>query len=106
MTTFDDKEKAHENKFAHDAELNFKITARRNKLLGLWAAEKLGLAKDKAEGYAKEVVQADFDRPGEDDVTEKLLADFAKAGIAITVKEIKEQIVKLEPVARKEIMSK
>lgn len=83
MTTFDDREKAFENKFKYDEEMKFKATARRNKLLGLWAAEKLGRAGDDAAAYAKEVVAADFDRPGDEDVIEKVLADFAAAGITL-----------------------
>ena len=77
MNTFDDRKKGFENKFAHDEELRFKATARRNKLLGLWAAEKLGLSGDAAESYAKEVVAADFEEAGDDDVVRKVLADFA-----------------------------
>lgn len=81
MSAFEDRENAMENKFAHDEELKFKAMARRNKLLGLWAAEKLGLAEDKAEDYAKEVVRADFDEPGDEDVFRKIRADFDAANI-------------------------
>lgn len=73
MNTFDDRKKGFENKFAHDEELRFKATARRNKLLGLWAAEKLGLSGDAAESYAKEVVASDFEEAGDDDVVRKVL---------------------------------
>ncbi|KZM47420.1 DUF1476 domain-containing protein [Labrenzia sp. OB1] len=76
MSTFDKREQGFENKFAHDEELRFKATARRNKLLGLWAAELLGHAGDKAEDYAKEVVRADFEEPGDEDVFRKIRADF------------------------------
>jgi hypothetical protein len=76
MNTFDDRKKGYENKFAHDEELRFKATARRNKLLGLWAAEKLGLVGDAANDYAKEVVAADFEEAGDDDVVRKVLGDF------------------------------
>jgi len=80
MTTFDKREEGFEKKFAHDEELRFKATARRNKLLGLWAAEKLGLAGAAAEDYAKAVVKADFEEAGEDDVFRKIRKDFdAKA---------------------------
>jgi hypothetical protein len=76
MTTFDKREEGFEKKFAHDEELRFKATARRNKLLGLWAAQKLGLAGDAAEAYAKEVVTADFEEAGDDDVFRKIRKDF------------------------------
>lgn len=81
MTTFDDREKAFENKFKYDEEMKFKATARRNRLIGLWAAEKLGKAGADADGYAKDVIEADFKRPGDEDVIEKLLSDFAAANI-------------------------
>ena len=76
MTTFDKREEGFERKFAHDEELRFRATARRNKLLGLWAAEKLGLSGAEAEDYARSVVRADLAEPGEEDVYRKLKADF------------------------------
>lgn len=76
MSTFDKREKGYESKFAHDEELRFKATARRNKLLGRWAAEKLGLTGDEAEHYAKGVVLADLEEPGEEDVFRKVRKDF------------------------------
>ena len=76
MTTFDERKKGYESKFAHDQELQFKAEARRNKLLGLWAAEKLGLDGAAAEAYAKEVVKADFEEPGDEDVFRKVRGDF------------------------------
>lgn len=76
MTTFDKREEGFERKFAHDEELRFKATSRRNKLLGLWAAEKLGLSGDEAEAYAKSVVRADFEEAGDDDVFRKIRKDF------------------------------
>ena len=81
MTTFDERKKAYESKFAHDEELKFKANARRNKLLGRWAAEKLGLAGDELEHYAKGVVLADLEEPGEEDVFRKIRKDFDEAGI-------------------------
>jgi hypothetical protein len=81
MTTFDDRKDSFEKKFAHDQELRFKATARRNKLLGLWAAEKLGRSGAEAEAYAKSVVLADFQEAGDDDVLRKLRADFEAAGL-------------------------
>jgi hypothetical protein len=81
MNTFDDRKKGFENKFAHDEELRFKATARRNKLLGLWAAEKLGLSGDAAADYAREVVASDFEEAGDDDVVRKVVGDFAAKNI-------------------------
>jgi hypothetical protein len=81
MTTFEDREKGFERKFAHDEELKFKATARRNKLLGLWAAEKLGLSGDEAQSYAREVVKADLAEPGEEDVFRKVRGDFDAKGV-------------------------
>ncbi len=76
MSEFDRREKAYESKFAHDEELKFKATARRNKLLGRWAAELIGLSGDEAEHYAKGVVLADLEEPGEEDVFRKIRKDF------------------------------
>jgi hypothetical protein len=83
MTTFDNREKAFENKFAHDADLQFKITARRNKLVGQWAAEKMGLTSEETTAYATSVVQADFEEAGDEDVIRKLLGDLTSAGIDV-----------------------
>ncbi len=83
MTTFDNREAAFENKFAHDAETQFKITARRNKLLGQWAAEKMGLTPEETTAYATSVVQADFEEAGDEDVVRKLLGDLTSAGVEI-----------------------
>jgi hypothetical protein len=80
MTTFDKREEGFEKKFAHDEELRFKAMARRNKLLGLWAAEKVGLSGADAEAYAKTVVLADFEAPGEDDVFQKVRKDLDAKG--------------------------
>lgn len=81
MTTFDDRKDSFEKKFAHDEALRFKAEARRNKLLGHWAAGLMGLAGDKAEEYAKSVVRADFEEAGDGDVFRKIKADLAAAGI-------------------------
>ncbi len=83
MTSFDNRETAFENKFAHDAETQFKITARRNKLLGQWAAEKMGLTPEETTAYATSVVQADFEEAGDEDVVRKLLGDLTSAGVEI-----------------------
>ena len=76
MTTFDDRESAFENKFAHDEEMKFKAQARANKLLGLWVAEKLGKSGDDAEAYAKEVIKSDFEEAGHEDVLRKVMGDL------------------------------
>ena len=81
MANMDDRKDAFEKKFAHDEELKFKATVRRNKLLGLWAAEKLGKSGDDAEAYAKSVVAADFEEAGDEDVFRKVRADFDAAGV-------------------------
>ena len=81
MSTFDKRQEGFEKKFAHDAELRFKAEARRNKLLGLWAAELMGLTGQEAEDYAKEVVKADFEEPGDEDVFRKVRADFDAKGV-------------------------
>ncbi|MBO6783508.1 MAG: DUF1476 domain-containing protein [Alphaproteobacteria bacterium] len=81
MSSFDDREKGFENKFKRDEELRFKATARRNKLLGLWAAEQMGIGGDDAEAYAKEVIKSDFERPGDDDVLEKVHGDLQAKGL-------------------------
>lgn len=82
MTTFDKREEGFEKKFAHDEELRFKANARRNKLLGLWAAEKLGLSGDAANSYAKDVVMADFEEAGDDDVLKKVAKDLDGKGVS------------------------
>ena len=95
MTTFDKREEGFEKKFAHDEELKFKATARRNKLLGLWAAEKLGLTGPAAEAYAKEVVTADFDEPGDGDVFRKIRMDFDAKGVAQSDHQIRRTMDEL-----------
>jgi hypothetical protein len=89
MTTFDKREEGFEKKFAHDEELRFKANARRNKLLGLWAAEKLGLTGDAANAYAKEVVMADFEGAGESDVLKKVQKDLEAKGVATSEQDVR-----------------
>src|SRR5437868_2487954 len=89
MTTFDKREEGFEKKFAHDEELRFKATARRNKLLGLWAAAKLGLSGADADSYAREVVAADFEEPGDGDVLRKVSKDLAAKGVAQSEQQIR-----------------
>lgn len=95
MTTFDDRKKAYENKFVHDEELRFKATARRNKLLGLWAAEKFGLTGEEAESYAKGVVLADLEEPGEEDVFRKVRQDFDERGVEQSDHQIRRTMEEL-----------
>ncbi|MBO0344933.1 DUF1476 domain-containing protein [Roseibium limicola] len=95
MSTFNNREKDFENKFAHDEELKFKAVARRNKLLGLWAAEKLSLNGDKAEEYAREVVRSDFEEPGEEDVFRKIRADFDAAKVEQSDHQIRHAMEEL-----------
>jgi hypothetical protein len=83
MTGFDDRERAFENQFARDADLQFRIVARRNRLVGEWAAEKMGLTAEESDAYAKAVVQADFEEAGDEDVIRKLLGDLLSAGVEI-----------------------
>jgi hypothetical protein len=95
MTTFDKREEGFEKKFAHDEELRFKANARRNKLLGLWAAEKMGLPGPAADAYAKEVVVADFEEAGDDDVFRKIRKDFDAKGVALSDPDIRKTMVDL-----------
>ena len=81
MSGFDDRERAFESQFARDEEMQFRITARRNKLVGLWAAEKIGLTPEESDSYAKSVVQADFEEAGDEDVVRKLLGDLLAGGV-------------------------
>lgn len=103
MTTFDKREEGFEKKFAHDEELRFKATARRNKLLGLWAAEKLGKTGEEAEAYAKSVVLADFEEPGDDDVVKKVMADFAAAGVTQSEHQVRRTMDELMAVAIEQV---
>ena len=95
MTTFDKREEGFEKKFAHDEELKFKSEARRNKLLGLWAAEKLGITGPDADAYAKEVVMADFETAGDGDVFKKLRTDFDAKKVALTDIELRKKMDEL-----------
>ena len=89
MTDLSDRERAFENRFARDAELQFKVTARRNRLLGHWAAAKLGLTAEEADAYAKEVIAADFEEVGEEDVYRKVAGDFAAKGVDVSEHELR-----------------
>lgn len=104
MTSLEDRAKGLENKYAHEEELAFKAIARRNKLLGLWAAEKLGKTADEATAYAKDVVLVDFEEEGDADVIGKLLKDFFDADIEISEKQVIAEMEKLLPIAKQQIM--
>lgn len=104
MTTFDDREKSFESKYKHDQEIQFKVHARRNKLVGLWAAQKLGLSGAEAETYAKGVVAADFEKPGDEDMVEKILKDFEAKGVKTTAAEIRKELEHQLPVAKGQVM--
>ncbi|QEX18400.1 hypothetical protein FRZ44_37060 [Hypericibacter terrae] len=105
MTSFDDRERGFEGKFKHDQELGFKISARRNKLLGLWAAREMKLPAAEHDAYAKSVVMADLEKPGDDDVVDKLLADFKAKGIEMTDHRIRHQLTEFREIARQQVMS-
>ena len=106
MSTFDSREKGFENKFAHDEELRFKATVRRNKLLGAWAAEKMGIVGDAAVAYAKEVVAADFEEAGDDDVVRKVVADFKAKNVDQTEQQIRAAMDQLMTTAVAQIEAK
>jgi len=105
MATFDDREKGFEQKYKHDKELDFKVNARRNKLLGLWAAKELGLPDAETEAYAKTVVMADFQKPGDDDVIEKIVADFKGKGIEMSEHRVRKHMSELLDTARNQVMT-
>jgi hypothetical protein len=95
MTTFDKREEGFEKKFALDEEQKFKAMARRNRLLGLWAADKLGMSGEAATAYAKEVVAADFEQPGDNDVVHKVTRDLAGKGVALTEPQLRAKMDEL-----------
>ena len=104
MTTFNEREKGFEQKYKHDQELQFKVNARRNRLLGLWAAEQMGLSGAEAEAYAKQVVQADFEKPGDSDVVAKVVNDLSAKGRAVTEPQVRKELDRLFAVAKEQIM--
>jgi hypothetical protein len=106
MTTFDKREEGFEKQFAHDEELKFKATARCNKLLGLWAAEKLGLKGAEAEAYAKEVLMSDFEEAGDHDVFRKIRKDFDAKGIADSDHQIRRTMTEMMARAISEIKAR
>ena len=104
MTTFDDRERAFETKYARDEEMQFRIIARRNRLLGNWAARQMGLSDAEAESYAKDVVRADFEEAGDQDVIRKVLGDLTAAGIDCDETRVSEALRNKEIEARRQII--
>ncbi|HEY0028745.1 MAG TPA: DUF1476 domain-containing protein [Allosphingosinicella sp.] len=104
MTTFDNREQAFENRYAHDQELQFKITARRNRLLGEWAARLMGLTEAEADAYAKEVVRADFEEAGDEDVIRKLIGDLTSAGVETDEQKVREALEHKNVEARRQFI--
>ena len=92
MTTFDDRERAFESQYARDQEMQFKIVARRNRLLGQWAAKKMGLTEAEADAYARDVIRADFEEAGDEDVIRKLIGDLTSAGVEVSEADIRQAL--------------
>ena len=106
MSTFDEREKGFEGKFAHDEEFEFKVTARRSRLLGLWAAEEMNLAGEDAAAYAKDVIISDFERPGDEDVCEKVCGDLQAKAPGISEHQLRRQMEVLRGDAREQLKAK
>ncbi|GAA0455979.1 MULTISPECIES: DUF1476 domain-containing protein [Sphingomonas] len=104
MTTFDDRERAFESKFARDEEMTFRVTARRNRLLGQWAAAKMKLTPEETDAYAKAVVQADFEEAGDGDVIRKLVGDLTAAGVATDEATVRKALDELTVEARRQLI--
>jgi hypothetical protein len=104
VTTFDDRERAFETKFAHDEEMRFRVIARRNKLLGHWAADLMKLSPIEAEAYAKDVVRADFEEAGDEDVIRKLLGDLTGANVEIEEADIRQALAEQAREAKRQIL--
>jgi hypothetical protein len=104
MTQFDDRERAFEAKFAHDEEMQFRVLARRNRLLGQWAARQMGLTDVEAESYAKDVIRSDFEEAGEHDVIRKVLGDLTAAGVDCNEEQVRDALRNKEIEARRQII--
>ena len=104
MTTFDDRERAAENKFARDEDMAFRITARRKKLTGQWAAARMALTPEETDSYAISVVQADFEESGDEDVIRKLLGDLTAAGVQTSDDEVRQALAEKMIEARRQLM--
>jgi len=105
MSGMDDREKGFEGRFAHDQDIEFKATARRNKLLGLWAADRMGKTGADAENYAKEVVKADFEEAGHEDVYRKVKGDFDRENVEVSEHQLRRKMDELMAVAREQVKS-
>jgi hypothetical protein len=103
MSSFEEREKSFERKFQQDQELAFKVRARRDKLLGLWAAGELGLTADAAQHYAQNVLCADLERPGTEDIVDKVTADFAKAGVRHDATRVRVELERCTLEAKKQL---
>ena len=104
MSSFDDRERAFETKFARDEEMAFRVTARRNRLVGQWAAQKMGLTPEETDAYAKAVVQADFEEAGDDDVIRKLVGDLTAASVEIDEAQVRRALEEATIDARRQLM--
>ena len=104
MTMFNDRERAEEGRFARDEEMQFRVAARRNRLLGAWAAQKMGLSAEEAEAYGKAVIQADFEEAGDEDVIRKLIGDLTSAGVETSDAEIRAMLDEKSVEARRALM--
>ncbi len=104
MSQFDDRGNAFENQFARDEDMLFRITARRNKLVGQWAAAKMGLTPEETDAYAKSVVQADFEEVGDEDVVRKLMGDLTSAGVDVSDGDIRTALAEKLVEARRQLM--
>lgn len=103
MTQFDDREQAYEKEFVRNEEFDFKVSARRNKLLGLWAADKMGLTGDAADAYAKEVIASDFEEVGDEDIYHKVKGDLSNKGIDFSEHQIRREMEDLMVKAREQM---
>ena len=104
MTTFDDRERAFETKFAHDEDMKFRVIARRNRLLGEWAARQMGLSDAETDSYAKDVIRADFEEAGDEDVIRKVLGDLTSAGVDVDESAIRDALAHKEVEAKRQLM--
>ena len=104
MTQFDDRERAFEAKFARDEEMQFRVLARRNRLLGEWAAKLMGLSEVETESYAKDVIRADFEEAGDEDVIRKLLGDLTAAGVEVDEERIRATLGHKSVEARRQLI--
>ena len=104
MSQFDDRERAFESMYARDQEMQFKVVARRNRLLGQWAAKKMGLTEAEADAYAKDVIHSDFEEAGEHDVIRKVLGDLTAAGVESNEDQVRDALRNKEIDARRQII--